>query len=209
MLIERLESRVLLSAVPVRAVAARLGGVMRSGASGIVASTAPQNSQGGVTIYPTAGQTFTGTVGSFVLASRPASGLETDASIQWGDGGNSAGQIVQKQDGSYDVVGAHLYQLPGAYAIRVEVSQRPVCDGTGPCPNFIILVATLDSTAVARALPGDADLNGKVDFADLAIVARHDGQNNATWADGDFNADGAVGFDDLVLLARDYGHPRG
>ena len=205
-MIETLESRVLLSAASVRALASRPGAVMRAVAVQMVASTAvPRNSQTGVTIYPTAGQPFTGTVGSFVLSTAPPSGLETDASIQWGDGGNSVGQIAQTPDGSYDVVGAHLYQRPGDYAIRVEVTQRPVCDGTGPCPNFIILVATIDSTAVVRALPGDADLDGKVDFADLVIVARHYGQHNATWADGDFNADGSVGFDDLVLLARNYG----
>ena len=68
---------------------------------------------------------------------------------------------------------------------------------------------TTDSNGVlvphAAALPGDADGNGKVDFADLVILAAHYGQSNATWADGDFNADGSVGFDDLVILAQNYG----
>ena len=204
-MIETLESRILLSAASVRELASRPGAVMRAEAAQMVATPAPQNSQGGVTVYPIAGQTFTGTVGSFVPKSPLVSGLETDAAIQWGDGGNSAGQIVQRADGGYDVAGSHLYQRPGTYAIQVEVTQRPMCNGMGPCPQFIILVANIDSTAVVRALPGDADLDGKVDFADLAIVARHYGQQNATWAEGDFNADGSVGFDDLVLLARNYG----
>ena len=52
---------------------------------------------------------------------------------------------------------------------------------------------------------GDADDDGKVDFADLLILARHYGMKNATWADGDFNGDGTVGFDDLTILARNYG----
>ena len=54
-------------------------------------------------------------------------------------------------------------------------------------------------------LAGDADADGKVDFADLVLVARHYGMTNATWADGDFNNDGSVGFDDLVIVARNYG----
>jgi len=54
-------------------------------------------------------------------------------------------------------------------------------------------------------LPGDADADGKVDFADLVLVARHYGMTNATWADGDFNIDASVGFDDLLIVARNYG----
>lgn len=201
-MIETLEQRVLLSAASMRELASRPGAVMRAVAAHMIAPADSQNSQGGVTVYPIAGQTFTGTVGSFVKSL--ASGLETDAAIQWGDGGNSAGQIVQRADGGYDVVGSHLYQRPGIYAIQVEVTQRPMCNGMGACPQFIILVVRIDGTAVVHALPGDADLDGKVDFADLLIVARHYGQQNATWSEGDFNADGSVGFDDLVLLARNY-----
>ena len=52
---------------------------------------------------------------------------------------------------------------------------------------------------------GDANLDGGVGFDDLVALARHYGQNNATWSEGDFNYDGNVGFDDLVALARNYG----
>ena len=52
---------------------------------------------------------------------------------------------------------------------------------------------------------GDADGDGKVDFADLVRIARHYGMTNATWSDGDFNNDGSVGFDDLLIVARNYG----
>ena len=54
-------------------------------------------------------------------------------------------------------------------------------------------------------VPGDASLDGQVNFADLVIVARNYGRNNVSWEQGDFNNDGSVGFDDLVILARNYG----
>ena len=54
-------------------------------------------------------------------------------------------------------------------------------------------------------IPGDLDRDGKVDFSDLAALARSYGQSNATWDSGDFNNDGTVGFDDLTALARNYG----
>ena len=55
------------------------------------------------------------------------------------------------------------------------------------------------------SLLGDADRDGKVDFADLVLVARNYGKANAGWSDGDFNNDGSVGFDDLLIVARNYG----
>lgn len=58
-------------------------------------------------------------------------------------------------------------------------------------------------------LPGDANLDGKVDFTDLVTVARNYGAplNPAllNWYEGDFDGDAKVDFNDLVLLARHYG----
>ena len=58
---------------------------------------------------------------------------------------------------------------------------------------------------VKYALYGDANLDGKVGFDDLVLLARNYGKNDANWDQGDFNYDGHVGFDDLVKLARNYG----
>jgi hypothetical protein len=59
---------------------------------------------------------------------------------------------------------------------------------------------------VNQRIPGDANLDGKVDFSDLLILAQHYGLSpGAMWGDGDFNADGGVGFDDLLILAQNYG----
>lgn len=55
------------------------------------------------------------------------------------------------------------------------------------------------------AIPGDANLDWKVDFSDLTTLARNYGTTNATWANGDFDNDGRVDFPDLVILARHYG----
>jgi hypothetical protein len=53
---------------------------------------------------------------------------------------------------------------------------------------------------------GDVDLDGKVGFSDLLILAQHYGSNNAAWCDGDLNSDGSVNFADLLLLAQNYGN---
>lgn len=58
--------------------------------------------------------------------------------------------------------------------------------------------------------PGDANGDGKVNFADLLILAQNYGKSpGATLLQGDFNDDGSVGFDDLLILAQHYGEGSG
>jgi len=55
-------------------------------------------------------------------------------------------------------------------------------------------------------LPGDANRDRIVDFADLVKVAQnYGGPAPFGWASGDFNGDGSVGFADLVSVAQRYG----
>lgn len=57
---------------------------------------------------------------------------------------------------------------------------------------------------VGAMYAGDADLDAKVDFADLLVLAQHYDQTSTTWLTGDFNADGSTDFADLVTLAQNY-----
>lgn len=66
---------------------------------------------------------------------------------------------------------------------------------------------TSDSGHNYSPIPGDANVDGAVDFSDLVILASNFGQTNAIWDQGDFNGDGKIGFDDLVILAANYGQP--
>ena len=56
-------------------------------------------------------------------------------------------------------------------------------------------------------LPGDANLDGRVDVQDLAILAaNYRKQVTGGWLQGDFNNDGVVDVEDLALLAANYRH---
>ena len=70
---------------------------------------------------------------------------------------------------------------------------------------FDTATANFGVTALAQ-IPGDVNFDGKVDFADLVVVAQHynTAPGTAVWADGDFTGDGNVDFADLVKLAQNY-----
>lgn len=55
------------------------------------------------------------------------------------------------------------------------------------------------------ALPGDADLDGVVDDADLALVQANLGQAGRGWGDGHFGDSGRVSLFDAYLLFKSYG----
>jgi subtilisin-like proprotein convertase family protein len=59
---------------------------------------------------------------------------------------------------------------------------------------------------VILPMPGDANEDGTVNFADFVVLANNFG-NETAWgpAAGDFNADGLVNFADFVVLANNFG----
>jgi hypothetical protein len=63
------------------------------------------------------------------------------------------------------------------------------------------------SDTTVRAAPGDATLDGAVDFNDLVRLAQNYETSNNTWFEGDFNYDGTTDFNDLVILAQRYELP--
>jgi hypothetical protein len=66
-------------------------------------------------------------------------------------------------------------------------------------------VYTDSGLTLIPTLPGDANVDGHVDFTDLVALAQHYNTSaGALWPDGDFTYDGVVGFNDLVLLAQHY-----
>jgi hypothetical protein len=60
-------------------------------------------------------------------------------------------------------------------------------------------------TEVRFTLPGDANLDGAVDVADLGALATNYGLAVPDWSQGDFDYSGVVDVADLGLLATYYG----
>jgi ELWxxDGT repeat protein len=59
-------------------------------------------------------------------------------------------------------------------------------------------------------LPGDADANGAVDFADFLLLSANFGRmdEDVAFADGDFDESGEIDFADFLLLSQNFGRSR-
>ena len=53
-------------------------------------------------------------------------------------------------------------------------------------------------------MPGDANLDGKVDINDLTIVLAHYNQTGMSWSQGEFTGDGTVDINDLTIVLAHY-----
>ena len=57
---------------------------------------------------------------------------------------------------------------------------------------------------IMNVLPGDADIDGNVGFADFLRLAQNF-SNEGGWGDGDFDGNGFVQFQDFLALAQNFG----
>jgi hypothetical protein len=82
---------------------------------------------------------------------------------------------------------------------RLQRRRRVRPPATLPKPRTALVSAAL-------ALSGDVNLDGVVDFNDLARPQSETYNQSVTggWSDGDLNADGVVDFSDLVSLSQNY-----
>jgi hypothetical protein len=79
----------------------------------------------GLMLTPTAGVPFTGPVGQIVfesITSVDKATAEFIANIRWGNGQQTAGVILPRGQGGYDVVGTMTYTDAGNYLLTIEVA---------------------------------------------------------------------------------------
>ncbi len=78
-----------------------------------------------------AGQTMTNAEVASFTDSNALTVSELAATILWGDGQESFGDVVSVSPGSYDVVASHIFSLQGPYIYAVEVTDSTVAAGAG------------------------------------------------------------------------------
>jgi len=92
---------------------------------------------------------------------------------------------------------------PANYFVGVPSTPTP---GTSPGAAYTFQTSTGSSTKVTLtdALPGDANLDGTVNFTDLGVVLQDYTLPLTTWAKGNFVGTGTVNFTDLGDILQNY-----
>lgn len=133
-----------------------------------------------------------------LLITSPTSGgrpvQASTASLAWNDKTNTATWDLTSLELGY---GVYNFEI-GRRAVYDRQNNR--LDGNGDGING-------DSyrTRVVTALPGDVDLDGRVDFRDLLILSDEFADTNKGWEDGDLNDDGIVSLADFLILSAHFG----
>jgi hypothetical protein len=146
------------------------GSTVKASATATVASAARLTATG-LALDPTAGTPFSATVASFTDTN---SNSQFTATIHWGDGTSSTGQVQSSGHGVFTVLGGHTYAAAGSYAVTVNIA-----DNSGN-------TATAHSTAVVVALGKDIQ-RGQTATASFwysdsgqALIKSFNGSPNAT-----------------------------
>jgi hypothetical protein len=100
--------------------------------------------------------------------------------------------------------------VPGVYVARTPVFQNPAggyIDASHSVPPSLPPdLVDMPAMVMRAVLPGDANLDGRVDINDLTIVLANYGQTGMTWAQGEFTGDGTVDINDLTIVLAHYGN---
>jgi hypothetical protein len=121
------------------------------------------------------------------------------ATIQWGDGSSSTGNIVANGNGGYNVIGTHTYTKAGDYSVVVSINDA------GTVTTVTSMARLVESHITARGLTAIGTATMDVNYT---IAAFRDSDRDATaaqftasidWADGSTSAgtveaDGSGGF---------------
>ena len=109
-------------------------------------------------------------------------------------------------------IGGQQVDLTAAYAPAGVTFD--FCEGVNDAGQILVWSGSTGtdtdrSFLLTPALPGDANLDGKVDINDLTIVLAHYGQTGMTWAHGEFTGDGTVDINDLTIVLAHYDQTAG
>jgi streptogramin lyase len=141
---------------------------------------------GGPPLQAVQGQSFSGTVASFLSGPAEAPADYT-ATIDWGDGTTSSGGVGQNQTGGLDVSGEHTYTRPGSFTLRATLTHRSGSSATATTAMTVLSnnpaldAGDLHLSAATIPESGPVTLSGS--FTDpVAAAGRH--SVAVDWGDG-------------------------
>ena len=121
----------------------------------------------GTSISATEGSGFTGTVASFTDPNGGEPASQYTATIDWGDGSTSAGQISGPTGGPFTVSGSHTYTEEGNYTVTVTVTNVDYSADQGVSQSAATIAdAALSSSCAAPSNSAQAFSGPTATFSD-------------------------------------------
>lgn len=145
----------------------------------------------GRAIRPTAGQAFSGPVAFGIDPDVDVTPGTLTASIDWGDGQTSAGQVSVASEGGFSVAGTHTYASTGAFTYTVQLNDT---DGDGDTTHGKALVGAdqgdLEAAGKRIVVGAGQTFNGRLAIVTDADPSNPQGTLAATidWGDGQTSA---------------------
>jgi hypothetical protein len=119
----------------------------------VQAAYVPDLAAQGQDLAATAGQAYTGTVATITDPDHSGSVGDYSATISWGDGQTSVGQVVDNGDGTFAVTGSNTYQQGGSYTVGVQI--QDAADGDNVATGGTATIAAASDPGTANPLPGN------------------------------------------------------
>ena len=124
--------------------------------------------------------------------------------------------VINYASPAADPVAQVCADLTAAYAAQYAGANLLITNSTAAASPGKFVLGYTDNTATNQltiefTLPGDANLDGTVNFNDLLVIAQHFGQsaakgNPVSWTTGDVSFDNQVNFSDLLIVAQNFGN---
>jgi predicted pyridoxine 5'-phosphate oxidase superfamily flavin-nucleotide-binding protein len=131
-----------------------------------------------LTFHPKEGLSGTGIVGNFRDANPNGSASEFTASIDWGDGSTTSGNVAPNGAGGFKVTGTHTYTEEGSFPVAVAVS-----DDGGSTTTVMSTAAVAD----APLIPAPVTIHPKEGVSFSGVVGNFR-DANANGSASDFTA---------------------
>jgi hypothetical protein len=108
---------------------------------------------GGVIMAQTVNAPFAAVLGDFIDAGPANSGSNLIATIDWGDGQISLGQLLMAADGNWIVLGTHQYAATGDYTAQVVVTADPAPLNSLDAPPIAVVAQFRSEITVVDPAP--------------------------------------------------------